>query len=74
MKCNKVYATIVFVVALVVGFLVIQQSFDASRVLTGVSRLLEVFMPILAIGALIKYIACGAKGCCCKKSDSNCSK
>ncbi len=75
MKCNKVYAAIVFVVALIVGFLVIQQSFDASRVLSGISRLLEVFMPILAIGALIKYIACGAKGCNCgTKNDSSCSK
>lgn len=73
MKCKKVYPTIVFVIALIVGYLVLQQSFDASRVLTGVSRLLEVFMPILAIGALIKYIACGAKGCCCNK-DSNCNK
>lgn len=73
MKCNKVYATIVFVIAILVGFLVLQQSFDASRTLTAVSRLLEVFMPILAIGALVKYIACGSKGCCCKK-DGGCCK
>lgn len=74
MKCNKVYAAIVFVVALVVGLLVVQHAFDASAVLAGVSRLLEVFMPILAIGALIKYIACGGKCSCCKKTDSSCSK
>lgn len=72
MKCKKIYPTIVFVIAVIVGYLVLQQSFDASRVLTGLSRLLEVFMPILAIGALVKYIACGSK-CCCNK-DSNCGK
>lgn len=74
MKCNKIYAAIVFVLALIIGYLVVQHQFDASGVLAGVSRLLEVFMPVLAIGALIKYIACGGKCSCCKNTDSTCNK
>jgi len=69
-KCNKVYATVVFVVAVVLCYLVSQRSFDASAIVIPVSRWIEVLIPILGISALIKYIACGkSSGCCCDKTD-----
>ncbi len=71
-KCPKLYATIVFLVAIVLCYLVSQHSFDASFIVMPLSRFLEVLIPILGIGALVKYIACG--GCRCNKDDSSCSK
>ena len=76
-KCNKVYATIIFIIAIVLCYLVTQRSFDASAVVIPVSRFIEVLIPILGIGALIKYIACGKKGCCCccdKDGQGTCGK
>ena len=69
-KCNKVYATIVFVVAVFLCYLVSQHSFDASMIVIPLSRCIEVLIPILGVGALIKYIACGHN----KKDDSSCDK
>ena len=69
-KCNKAYATIVFIVAIVLCYLVSQHSFDASAVVIPLSRFIEVLIPILGIAALIKFIACGGKSCscgCCNK-------
>ena len=71
-NCNKVYATIVFIVAIVLCYLVSQHSFDASAIVMPLSRFLEVLIPILGIGALVKYIACG--GGHCHKDDSSCGK
>ncbi|MCD6046567.1 MAG: hypothetical protein K0S08_214 [Gammaproteobacteria bacterium] len=76
-KCNKVYATVVFVVAVVVCYLVTQRSFDASAIIIPLSRFIEVLIPILGIGALVKFIACGHQsGCCCCKdqNDNACGK
>jgi len=77
-KCNKIYATIVFIIAIILCYLVSQRSFDASAVVIPISRLIEVLIPILGIGALIKFIACGKKSACCcccdKTDDSSCQK
>ena len=57
-KCGKVYAIVVFVIAIVLCYLVMQRSFDASAIIMPISRFIEVLLPVLGIGALIKYIAC----------------
>lgn len=72
-KCNKVYSTVVFVIAIVVCYLVAQRSFDASAIIIPLSRFIEVLIPILGIGALIKFIACGHQSCC-SKDDTSCGK
>ena len=77
-KCTKVYSTIVFVIAIVLCYLVTQRSFDASAIVIPISRFIEVLIPILGIGALIKFIACGGSSCrckCCAEGDNtSCSQ
>ncbi len=65
-KCSKVYAIVVFIIAIVLCYLVTQRSFDASAVIMPISRFIEVLLPVLGIGALVKYIGCHKSGCCCK--------
>ena len=72
-KCNKAYPAVVFLVAVVLCYLVSQHSFDASAIVIPLSRFIEVLIPILGIGALIKYIACGKSSCncaCCNKDNN----
>lgn len=71
-KGNKVYATIVFLIAIALCILVSQHSFDASMIVIPLSRFIEVLIPILGVGALIKYIACGGHGS--SNDDSSCNK
>lgn len=71
-KCNKVYATIVFIVAIILCYLVSQHSFDASMIVIPLSRFIEVLIPILGVGALIKYIASGSSSN--SNNDSSCNK
>ena len=71
-KGNKVYATIVFLVAIVLCILVSQHSFDASMIVIPLSRFIEVLIPILGVAALIKYIACGGQSS--SNDDSSCNK
>lgn len=73
-KCKKIYATVVFVVAVVLAYLVMQQSFDASRIIIPISKFIEVLIPVLGVGALVKYIACGTKCPCCESKDGSCGK
>lgn len=72
-KCGKVYATVVFIIAIVLCYLVMQRSFDASMIIMPISRFIEVLLPVLGIGALIKYIACNKKACCCGNNDTSCN-
>ena len=70
-KSNRVYATVVFIVAIILCYLVSQHSFDASAIVIPLSRFIEVLIPILGVAALIKYIACGAKS---NNDDSSCNQ
>ena len=70
-KGNKMYATIVFAVAVVLCILVSQHSVDASAIVIPLSRCIEVLIPILGVAALIKYICCGHSS---SNDDSSCNK
>lgn len=71
--CRKLFAVIVIIVALLMGILVSVLPQDRLADLFYVSRFIEVMIPILGVGALIKYLCCCQGGCkckaCCKSED-----
>lgn len=69
--CKKIMAILFIIVALVLAVLVSSPNKEAHLNLAiAVSRFFDVMIPILAVGALIKYLlGCGSS---CKQ-DSKCS-
>ncbi|MDF3055646.1 MAG: hypothetical protein K0Q74_1553 [Gammaproteobacteria bacterium] len=64
--CRKIFAGFFFILALVMGLLVSILPQDQLANLFYVSRFIEVMIPILGVGALLKYLFF-----CSKSSDSN---
>jgi hypothetical protein len=76
-KCGKMWATIVIVIAVLFGLLVLVLPQDRLSDIVYVPRFFDIVLPILAFGALIKYLCCcGKSGCdeCCSsgKCSGNC--
>lgn len=73
MRCpfsNHKFFTMFFVgISLILAILVSFFHDNALNIAMFISRFFQVMLPILAVGALIKYIIVGGK-CCC---DENCS-
>lgn len=69
---NKIWAVIVVVVALVLALLASFWPQDRLADIIYVSRFFDVMLPILAVGALVKYL-CQCKACynckCCTPSN-----
>lgn len=67
--CKKIMAILFIIIALVLAVLVSSPNKEAHLNLAiAISRFFDVMIPILAVGALIKYlIGCG--GCSCKQDD-----
>ena len=59
--CNKVFAVIIIVVALILAILATVWPQERLADIIYISRFFDVMIPVLAVGALIKYL------CCCKK-------
>lgn len=68
-KCKKTWAVVVLVIALVFAVLACFWPQDRLAEFMYVTRFFDVTLPILAIGALIKYLfKCGSCcACCCVK-------
>jgi len=76
-KCCKILIGTIITIALLLALAV---SFGQQQAMTYVifaSRFFDVMLPILAVGALLKYLLCH-KGCSCncgeKKEESTCCK
>ena len=70
--CNKILATIVIIVALALGIVVSVWHQQGLAFIVFVSRFFDVMLPVLAVGALLKYLICGSCHAChetehCKK-------
>jgi ABC-type sugar transport system permease subunit len=64
--CRKLFAVLIIVLALLIAVLVSVLPQDKLAGLFYVSRFIEVMIPVLGAGALIKYLfACGSSACCC---------
>jgi hypothetical protein len=73
--CRKIYAGVVIVVAIALAVLAMNMSIDNVDNVMRVMKFFDAMIPVLAVGALIKYICCGgSKSCgCCGSACSKCS-
>jgi len=55
---NKLWAIIVVIFALVIAILAVSLSQSAMRPIFMITTFFDVMIPILAVGALVKYLAC----------------
>lgn len=70
--CNKVLPAIFIIIALVLAVLVTFMAQKAMPIVINVSRFFEVMIPVLAVGALIKYIVGCHSHQCCHHEDTCC--
>lgn len=68
--CRKIFSIVIIVIALVLAILATVWPQDRIADIIYISRFFDVMIPILAVGALIKYLCCCGKNkcqCCCNK-------
>jgi hypothetical protein len=65
----KVIMTVVAVIAVILAILSVTFNREALTVVVVTSRFFEVMIPVLGVGALVKWIFfhCGCNCKCCKK-------
>lgn len=77
MKCRKIFLSVVLGLAVLMGILVLALPQEHLDILILVSRFFEAMIPILALGALIKYLfscpsSCSSSGATkCSPCDDN---
>ena len=64
-SCSKVWAIVVIAIALIVAILASVWPQERLADIIYITRFFDVTLPILAFGALVKYICCGKGSCCC---------
>lgn len=62
-KCKRMLNFTVFTVAIVLGIMVTVWPTETMRQILAVTRFFEVMLPVLAVGALIKYLCGGSTEC-----------
>ena len=72
--CNRVTATVVIVVALALAITVSVWHQQGLAYIIFVSRFFDVMLPVLAVGALLKYLLCGSCGCHHEHDQDTCHK
>jgi len=69
--CRKLFSVLIVLLALVIAGLVSALPQDKLASLFYVSRFVEVMIPVLGAGALIKYLfSCGMCGVCKNKTNN----
>ena len=61
--CNRITAIVVIIVALALAITVSVWHQQGLAYIVFVSRFFDVMLPVLAVGALLKYLLCGGCGC-----------
>ena len=56
--CHKVYSLIVVIVAIILALLAVVLPQGPQAYLSAIMKFFEVMIPVLAVGALIKYLCC----------------
>lgn len=54
--CRKVFAIIFIILAVIMGLAVTFMPQESLMPLYNISRFIEIMIPVLAVGALIKYL------------------
>lgn len=74
-KANCIWALVIIIIALLIAILASVWPQERLSDIIVMTRFFDVMLPILAAGALIKYLAkCGSCGCGCCNSKSSCDK
>jgi hypothetical protein len=73
-KCKKMVAAIVIVVALALAVVVSIWHQQGLTYIIFVSRFFDVMIPVLGVGALIKYLISGHGNCDCNHDHDSCKK
>lgn len=55
--CNKILAAATVLIALILAVLAISLQVDQVKPIIEISRFFEVMIPVLAVGALLRYVA-----------------
>jgi hypothetical protein len=67
--CGKILTGIIILIALILAIAASVLPAEQLNVVIMVSRFFDVMLPVLGVGALIKYISCCSKKCAsCGKS------
>jgi hypothetical protein len=73
--CHKILATVIILIALGLAFLISVWHDQGMSYIIFISRFFDVMLPVLAVGALIKYLLWhGSHSCCCNTSEGCCKK
>lgn len=73
MKCRKLFLGTVFGLAFLMGILVLVLPQEHIDILVHISRFIEAMIPILALGALVKYLfSCPESGAVCNDKKGDC--
>lgn len=75
-KCHKIYGAIVLLIALILSFRVNSVSIEGVDQIMKIIKFFDIMIPVLAVGALIKYVfsASASAKCKCQSSDTGCGK
>lgn len=73
--CSKLYGSLVLILAVVLGALVVNVSIESVDKVMMLIKFFDVMIPILAVGALIKYNFSSKKSCYekCGSDEKKCS-
>jgi|SaaInl4_135m_RNA_FD_contig_71_945609_length_319_multi_5_in_0_out_0_1 hypothetical protein len=63
----KIWAFVIVIFAIVIAILAISLSQAALRPIFIITTFFDVMIPILGVGALVKYLCCCHSNCCDKK-------
>ena len=73
--CGKIFTIVFVAIAVLMALLAIFLPPEHIEYLIVVSKFFDVMLPVLAVGALLKYLCkcpgCAAKSDCCKKDDQS---
>lgn len=64
--CGKIFVTVVLLIAVVLGVLVNVLTPEQLEIIVPISRFFDAILPILAVGALVKYLFKGNFHCPCR--------
>lgn len=64
MKCKRVLNFTIFTVAIILAIMVTVWPHERMTEILYATRFFEVMLPVLAVGALIKYLCSGSGGEC----------
>lgn len=74
--CTKIMSTAIVIIALILAIVVSIWHQQVITYIVSVSRFFDVMIPVLAVGALLKYLLCcgGSNSSCHQHEHDSCKK